>query len=220
VLTPLDILRRVVAPSDCVIFDVGANDGGSSELYRLIFERPVIHAFEPQPTVFAALEQKLGRTPGVILNRVALGERPGRAPLYRNSDHRTSSLLPLDPDAWWTRQLGLTTEERLEVPVDTIDNYCTARAIDRIDLLKIDTQGYEPDCLRGARDMLSRQAIGVIQVEILNHKKYARRTRFLDIETILAPHGYRLFNITDLVGNDQGELLVLDAIYVLERDHP
>jgi hypothetical protein len=39
-----EILRSLVAKPDCLIFDVGANFGQSTELYRLLFEDCTVHA--------------------------------------------------------------------------------------------------------------------------------------------------------------------------------
>ena len=218
--TPLEIVRRAVAREDCTIFDVGANVGNMTELYRVMFGQPTIHAFEPQPEIFAELERRVGALDGVTLNRLALGERIGSAIFYQNSDPATSSLLPLRPESSWAQELKLTPRAEIEVPVDTIDHYCATHGIGSIDLVKLDIQGFEPDCLRGAADMLRRQAIRVIQAEIITHRKYRRRTTFLDVESILAPCGYRLYSVIDVIGNARGELLVLDALYVLEAEFP
>ena len=218
--TPLEIIRRTVGREDCTILDVGANVGNTSELYLVMFGQPEIHAFEPQPEVFAELERRIGARDGVTLNQIALGDRVGTATFYQNNDPATSSLLPLHPESSWAQELKLAQRAEIEVPVDTIDHYCATRGIGRVDLVKLDIQGFEPDCLRGAADMLRRQAIRVIQAEIITHRKYRRRTTFLDVESILAPCGYRLYSVVDLIGNGQGELLVLDALYVLEAEFP
>jgi FkbM family methyltransferase len=218
--TPLEIVRRTVGRSDGTIFDIGANVGNMMELYRVMFERPVIHAFEPQPEIYAELERRFKAVEGVTLNRTALGDRRGTATMYQNSDPATSSLLPLHPRSSWADELKLTQRGTIDVPLDTVDHYCAERGIGAIDLMKIDIQGFEPDCLRGAVGMLERHAIRVIQAEVVTHRKYQRRTTFLDLETILVPRGYRLYSVIDVIGNQQGELLVLDALYVLESEFP
>jgi len=218
--TPLEIVRRTVGREDCTIFDVGANVGSMTELYRVMFGQPKIHAFEPQPEIFAELERRVGKLDGVTLNRLALGEQLGTAIFYQNNDPATSSLLPLHPESSWAKQLNLAPRAEIEVPVDTIDHYCATHGIESIDLVKLDIQGFEPDCLRGAIDMLRRRAIRLIQAEIITHRTYRRRTSFLDIESILAPCGYRLYSVIDVIGSQHGELLMLDALYVLEAEFP
>jgi FkbM family methyltransferase len=156
----------------------------------------------------------------VTLNQVALADRPGTAALHQNDRPATSSLLPFRPESSWAQELNLAERATIEVPLETIDRYCAAHGIGAIDLLKIDVQGFEPECLRGARDMLARQAIRVIQAEIITHRIYQRRTSFLDIESILIPLGYRLFSVIDVIGSPRGELLMLDALYVLEAEYP
>ena len=48
-----------------------------------------------------------------------------------------------------------------------LDDYCAARKIDRIDFLKIDTQGYESRVLAGAGRELAAHAIGLIRADAL-----------------------------------------------------
>jgi FkbM family methyltransferase len=218
--TPLEIVRRTVGRPNGTIFDIGANVGDMTELYRAMFERPMIHAFEPQPEIYAELERRFGGVEGVALNRMALGGRAGTATMYQNSDPATSSLLPLHPGSSWAEELKLTQRATIDVPLDTVDHYCAEHGIGTIDLMKIDIQGFEPDCLRGAIGMLERHAIRVIQAEIVTHRTYQRRGTFLDLETILVPRGYRLYSVIDVIGNQRGELLSLDALYVREAEFP
>ena len=217
--TPLETVRRTVNRDRCLIFDVGAHTGDMSELYRIMFASPVIHAFEPLPDAFATLRTKFGNLDDVVLNQVALGAVAGTALLHRNNKAATSSFLPLHGPSSWANQEALAEVETVEVEVDTIDGYCASRGIGAIDFLKLDVQGFEPDCLRGASEMLRRRAIRVIQTEIITHRIYERRTSFLDIESLLLPCGYRLFSIVDVIGSQQGELLQLDALYVLEEEY-
>jgi hypothetical protein len=101
------------------------------------------------------------------------------------------------------------------VAVDTLDHYCATRGIAEIDFLKLDVQGFEPECLRGANTMLAERRIRVIQAELTCHRAYERRAGFADYDAILAPHGYRLFTIFNIhIGDTNGELLYLDTVYV------
>ena len=53
-----------------------------------------------------------------------------------------------------------------EVKTTTIDDYCSDNNIDKIDVLKIDVEGYEYNVLQGARKMLESHSIEMIIFEI------------------------------------------------------
>jgi FkbM family methyltransferase len=211
---PLDILRDLVGRPDCVIFDVGASTGHSVERFLATFERPIIHSFEPQAAAFSELHRRFGRRDGIHLNHVALADRTGVASLHRGSYDETSSLLEFAADSWWVKAQNISAEGAITVALDTVDHYCGERGITGIDLLKLDIQGAEPECLRGAQAMLGAGAVRVVQVEIILHGVYTRRGSFAAIEAQLAPHGFRLVSMFDIMIAPSGELLQLDAIYV------
>ncbi len=209
---PHQILRALVGRPDPLIFDVGASTGHSVERFLAAFERPTIHSFEPQAAAFSELHARFGARPDVHINNMALADRPGIAELHRASYHETASLLAFASDSWWAKSQNVNAEGVMTVALDTIDRYCAARDITAIDLLKLDIQGAEPECLRGAQTMLA--ATRVIQVEIILHGMYERHGSFAAIETLLAPHGFRLVTLFDILIAPSGELLQLDAVYV------
>ncbi|HUA54631.1 MAG TPA: FkbM family methyltransferase [Candidatus Sulfotelmatobacter sp.] len=216
--TPFEIVRQLVDRADPVIFDVGANIGNTVEVYRTLFEQCVIHAFEPDSRMFAALQSRLGGLDRVILNRAAVGETAGTAVLHRTTHAESGSLLALNSDSWWGKALDIRPAGTETVPVETIDRYCAAQGVAEIDFLKLDVQGFEPECLRGAGAMLGAGRIRVIQAELVYHGLYERTTRFIDLESLLDPFGYRLFTIHDIrIGDDTGELLSLDTVFTRVR---
>lgn len=216
ILAPHGILKALIGRPDCTIFDVGANIGQSTEVFLSLFEKPIIHAFEPQAAPFAQLHQRFGAIEGVHLNNIALADRVGVAELHCSTHDETASLIPFDSESWWARQLAVQSTGTIPVALDMIDRYCADHDITAIDLLKLDVQGAEPDCLRGAQEMLTARRIRVIQIEIILHRFYARAGGFGDVDALLTPHGYRLFTVFDLLMASDGELLQLDALYALD----
>jgi hypothetical protein len=83
----------------------------------------------------------------------------GRRETVRMRLHADSELNTLVIDQPRVADLNL---ERETATVETIDNFCRDHAIDCIDLLKVDVQGWELEVLRGADAILSRNAIGFI----------------------------------------------------------
>jgi FkbM family methyltransferase len=210
-----EIIRKLVGKDDGMIFDVGANVGNTIEVFRILFDQCTVHAFEPHTDQFAALTSRLGAAERVVLNNVAIGAAVGTAVFHRASHPECGSLLPLNPASWFADALDIRPAGEETVTVDTIDRYCEAHGIGEIDLLKLDVQGFEPECLRGAQAMLAQGRIRVIQSEVTCHAMYARAINVSDLESLLLPHGYRLFTLFDAHFSDAtGELLYMDTVYV------
>ena len=51
------------------------------------------------------------------------------------------------------------------VEIETLDGYCGAHGIERIDLLKIDVEGHELDVLRGGEATFSRRGVRLVTFE-------------------------------------------------------
>lgn len=181
------------APPDwpCTVFDVGANVGEwSLALLRTSAglgrpEPPRIHAFEPTSATFETLR---GRLPaGVEANQLALSDDAGQRRMFIVAPGcGRNSLQPVEDAA-------VTATE--EVAADTVDGYVRANGIERIDLLKIDTEGHDCAVLLGARDCLAERRIGLAQFEYNHRWVYARR--FLkDVFDLVGPYGYRIGKLT------------------------
>ncbi|HEY4255847.1 MAG TPA: FkbM family methyltransferase [Candidatus Udaeobacter sp.] len=137
-------MKRVLSVGDVVV-DAGANIGVYSQfLARCVGATGIVHSFEPSPENFKHLQSATRKLANVRLSQAALGECSRRSRLYLsdklNVDHRTYA-----------------TEEdsRRTVPIDIIalDDYF--KPGQRVDLIKMDIQGYELHALRGANRVLA-----------------------------------------------------------------
>jgi len=179
-------MRKLAGTASPLVFDVGANRGQSIERFRRGFERPVIHAFEPGRDAFAELQRRYAGTPGVILNNTALGSRPESRTFLDNDHDDMSSFLEPSVTAWG--------EIKSRYPVDliTLDDYCDSRGIDRIDILKIDTQGFDLQVLEGAQRMMRKAAIHMVFTEVIFSEMYKGLPRFDETYAFFADRGYAL----------------------------
>ena len=85
-----------------------------------------------------------------------------------------------------------------------------------MDLLKIDTQGYEPEVLEDLGKKLAD--VGVVLTELMFYDYYMRSLSFSDIERFLLPAGFRLFDISHIAKNPMnGRTDWVDVIYVNVR---
>ena len=140
-----DMRALTKAGASPVVFDVGANIGQSVEMFRGYFARPTIHCFEPGPEAFEELRRRWAGVPDLHLNNVALGARLESKLFMINTSNNMSSLLELSTDGWGT------IKEKRPVEVWTLDDYCDRKGVDRIDILKSDTQGYDLEVLRAPK---------------------------------------------------------------------
>jgi FkbM family methyltransferase len=142
-----------------VIFDVGSNNGQYLGLLldNLKKTNPTIHCFEPDENAFSKLQKKYGNNQNVILNKFALGDKNSKSILFsEKAGSVTSSLVDIDDS------IGLIQNE---IEVKTLDSYCNENNINKIDFLKIDTEGFETNVIIGSKNMIDNNKINKIQLE-------------------------------------------------------
>lgn len=180
--------RRLPAMGAGVLFDVGANHGSYTNLLRQFSPAARIHAFEPHPKTFVSLQQRAAG-PLVTLVNMAVSDRSGTMQLFDFADADGSTQASLAQAA-----VGMFDSRTVSHTVETttIDAYMAQAGIDAIDFLKIDTEGFDINVLRGAKAALGRGAIEAIQFEFIP-ADIAMRVTMRDFFEIL--HGYKLFRL-------------------------
>ena len=202
-------MRKLAATDRPVVFDVGANRGQSIGHFRNAFAQPMIHAFEPGRDTFAELQRRTTGVPDLHLNNVALGSRAESRTFLQNERDDMSSFLEPSVDAWGE------IKERYPVEITTVDDYCAAHGIERIDILKSDTQGFDLDVLKGANQIIDNRAIGLIFMEITFSDMYKGLPRFDEIYAFLADRGFALVSFYDFY-YQRGRAGWTDALFVTE----
>jgi FkbM family methyltransferase len=137
------LLRKIVFQG-AVVVDVGANIGIYSQfLSRCVGPTGQVHSFEPSLDNFRRLSAATRHLANVRLTRAIVGEASGEWKLYvsdkLNVDHRAYQAYGDSRRAVPTRMVAL-------------DDYF--RPAQRVDLIKMDIQGYELHALRGAQRVL------------------------------------------------------------------
>jgi len=137
------LLRKILCHG-AVVADVGANIGIYSQfLSRCVGPTGLVHSFEPSPDNFRRLSAATHDLSNVRLTQAVVGDRSGECKLYvsdkLNVDHRAYKA---DGDS------------RRAVPTEMValDDYF--KPGQRVDLIKIDIQGYELHALRGTQRVL------------------------------------------------------------------
>lgn len=117
-----------------VFVDVGANVGAYS--VRAAAKGMTVHSFEPNPETLPVLRRNAEINKVTLdINEVALGSTTGTVGFFSNGG---------------TSRVTMAGDR--EVPVRTLDSF----AYPRVDVLKVDVEGYELEVLKGARETLAR----------------------------------------------------------------
>ena len=218
----LDEIMKRFSPPNPVIFDVGANVGQSIDRFKKTFKNPIIHSFEPINSEFKTIHNKFGKQENIILNNIALGDKQETKKLNITAGTGNSSFNKINPGTKWlqTRSKQYNTSENTyvtkieDVKIETLDNYCKQNSIDKIDILKIDTQGYEDKVLQGSLETIKKNKIGIIITEIMFDDVYDKHFCFSDLEKYLIPYNFRMVGI-DMANNNifSGLVFCADVMY-------
>lgn len=193
-----------------IIFDVGANIGQSARSFRESFPHAKIFCFEPFDKIFRILQKNLGRTSDIKLFQIAFGDLPGQRDVLIDdlADSQYNSLT-------LSRQADLQGKSPCIERVTCVkgDDFCKNQDISRIDILKIDTEGFDLEVLRGFSGMIKSKKIGSICVEVgfLEDQGHSSLDKVM---CFLQPLGYRLAGLYDSSYSSRGNLEYTNALFI------
>ena len=181
------------------VLDVGANVGQYATRLRQMGYRGRIVSFEPQRAAFAALSAAAVRGPAWTVVNVGLGSQAETREINVYADPCLSSMLTLQQDRYIYGGSRLLRSEPIEIQTldDIFDQYVTD-ATDQV-YLKIDTQGFEKEVLRGAVATLPR--ITGMQLELSLTPIYAQQPALDEMIVTMRNHGFALWAIQRGIAN-------------------
>jgi FkbM family methyltransferase len=196
------------------VLDVGANIGQYGRMLRGIGYRGLIISFEPLSSAYEKLKVEAGADSNwIVAPRAALGSAKGSIEINVSGNSVSSSVLPMR-----SAHLSAAPESRY-VATETV-------ALERLDdllpaifpgtgpiFLKMDTQGYEEQVLKGAEGILS--GVVAIQMEISLIPLYQEAPTLIHILSAMGELGYHLFQVVQGFRDvATGQLLQVDGIFV------
>jgi len=204
-----EILKQKIENVDPVIFDIGAYQGQSVELFIEIFSNPVVYSFEPSLKTFKELKRKKYKN-----NRcynLAVSNVNGQTVFYENEISHTNSLYKVNKKsndsisimketACGGEKHKAVVNSAIKVNTITLDEFFISNKLSEIDILKIDVQGAESLVLEGAREIFLKNT-KAIMVEIALYDYYENSSNISDIESQILPFGFHLYSILDVSHN-------------------
>ncbi len=190
----LRAFERLVEPGMTVL-DIGANVGAHTlHLARLVGDRGHVHAFEPTDWAMAKLRANLDLNPELAARvtpvQAFLVDQPDRT--VRESVHASWPVDGTDVHAK-LRARALPTKKAHAV---TLDTYLIEAEVGRVDVIKLDVDGYESQVLLGAHATLSRLRPALV-MELSPYIHDEQGGSFEQTLERLLGLGYRLFRLSD-----------------------
>lgn len=202
---------RVVLEADSpFVVQVGAHFGNASHDMKAQLKKTSASALlvEPQPEAFLKLTRNYSDCPAVTLANVAVSDVSTTRPMYRiaenaNQYHRTggrfaTSIASFNPEHPWqyfrrnATSAGLSADRNAVIESVTVDcltfsELASRHRIERIDVLAVDTEGFDFEILKMAFEAGFRPTL--VKYE---HKHLADRQEMRGAWKFMIDRGYRV----------------------------
>lgn len=171
-----------------IVLDVGANVGDVSMMAsKIVSEKGYIYGFEPDPTNFLRLNKNLSLNnfQNIDVINKGIGDKKGRFSLSIIDDRNRGM------NKIVKTQSGTNTIN--EIDVIRLDDFVNERGLKKIDVIKIDVEGFEMNVLKGAEAIIKKyQPILFIEIDD-NHLK-EQNTSAKELVSLVKSLGYNITN--------------------------
>lgn len=140
------------------VIDIGANVGFFSLLAHDIFKQAKIFSLEPIPLTYQCLKKNLSTNSRVKTFQLGLGEKNKTA--YMEFDPQLSAIS------------NVTSKGNIKTKLITLDHFIKSQKIASIDLLKVDTEGFELHVFKGAHKALAKTRYLHLEVTLEDNENY------------------------------------------------
>ncbi|HST02681.1 MAG TPA: FkbM family methyltransferase [Usitatibacter sp.] len=184
------VLALLAGRAPRVVLDVGANRGDWSRMAEGLLPQAVIHAFEIVPDTFRTLSQNVAGKPRIVPHPLGLADTEGDIEVFFAEGRSEIATCVTGV----SESIHGYSPPRVPARVTTGDLFCEREGIERIDFLKLDVEGFEPNVLRGFARMLQGGHICAMQFEY-GYGNVVSRFLLRDYYELLAPLGMRIGKI-------------------------
>jgi FkbM family methyltransferase len=179
-----------------LIIDVGAHKGEFVTFINKNFNISKAYCFEPNPKIFKILKENNCLNNKIELLNYGASNSSGNIFFNENIESSSSSINELNKNSTYYKKkffflnfLGsndVTT--KIKIKVVTLNDFIIINKINKIDLLKIDTEGYEYQVLMGLKDKIN--IINVIHFEHHFDDMIIKDYKLSNIHNLLIKNGF------------------------------
>ena len=196
------------------VLDVGANTGQFANTLRKNGYKNKIISFEPNSKIYDHLLKNSQRDKNwQIFKQCALGDFDGKIDLNISSYSPSTSILN------FTNAHKMAKPEAKMVDTEKVNIFKLDSLSEELNLqndnllLKIDTQGYESNIIKGANEILNK--IKILFCEISFIELYENQELWVDIIKLINSKGFYICSIENgFFDKESNELLQADIIFI------
>jgi FkbM family methyltransferase len=207
-----------------VLVDVGSR-GGLPPLWDAHSELVSAVGFEPDERSYRELVLSSGSGSGTTHINAALNRTEGEVELNLARDPGDSSLYPPNQQflSRFPEAERFDVVDRITLNATTLDKALQFHSIDKVDFIKLDTQGSELDILTGGPETLEHGVFG-LEIEVELNEMYEGQPLFGAVDEFVRPYGFELIDLAptywkqsgwDRLGGPKGQIVYADALYFL-----
>ncbi len=182
-------MAKFVDSKEPILFDVGANQGQTIFKYLEVFSNSNIYSFEPSPKAFEILRDNTRNIENVSIWNYGVGSKTDSLLLNENEYSVMSSFLELGDQGWGE------IKKKTIVDLIALDDFLDQHNISKVDVLKLDTQGFELEIFKGLKKSMSEGKIGLLFFEVTFINMYVGLPSFTELYEFCIDNGFELVSI-------------------------
>ena len=181
-----------------VLIDVGSHHGESIKFFSKNFKINKILGFEPDKENFEILKKKINKYQNIKIYNIALGEYNGFINFKKHYDSESSTVVEINQNSNYFKRKNYYLDffnskkkffEEKKIEINSLENIIGHNEFKVIDLVKIDTEGYDFHVIKGLGKLI--QKVKFIYFEHHFHDMLKKDYKYYDIDNYLKINNFK-----------------------------
>ena len=215
----INFLKAHYGSKSLVFFDVGSHYGETTKLFFKYFKIKEFHCFEASPENFVILKKTINDQPFkdiCKINNFGVGSKNYEFFLNQTKESSSSTINSLNFDSVYMKKklkiLNIKNKseyfKKIPIQIISLDHYLKGNNLKIIDILKIDTEGFEFEVLKGLE--LNLFKVKVVYFEHHYDNMISKNYKFRDINNLLVKNKFKKVLKTKMIFRKSFEYIYIN----------